>query len=84
LSGLPPFISDVIQYDDPKTLEETIGRDKCLYCQQKQKASYQKAWEDKRKIKMELRKKGTKPPFFRNNYQEQPNTKESTMTEPFG
>jgi hypothetical protein len=24
LSGLPPFISDKIQYDDPKTLEETI------------------------------------------------------------
>jgi hypothetical protein len=24
LSGLPSFISDKIQYDDPKTLEETI------------------------------------------------------------
>jgi hypothetical protein len=31
LSGLPPFISDKIQYDDPKTLEETIRREKCLY-----------------------------------------------------
>jgi hypothetical protein len=26
LSGLPPFISDKIQYDDPKTLVETIRR----------------------------------------------------------
>jgi hypothetical protein len=84
LSGLPPFISDIIQYDDPKTLEETIRRDKCLYDQQKGKASYQKAWEDKKKSNMELRKKGTKPPFFRNNYQEQPATKESRMTEPLG
>jgi hypothetical protein len=28
LSGMPSFISDKIQYDDPKTLEETIRRDK--------------------------------------------------------
>jgi hypothetical protein len=84
LSGMPSFISDRIQYDDPKTLEETIRRDKCLYDQQKGKASYQKAWEDKKKSKMEQRKKGTKPPFFRNNYQEQPTTKESRMTEPLG
>jgi hypothetical protein len=28
LSGLPSFISDNIQYDDPKTLEETIRRSK--------------------------------------------------------
>jgi hypothetical protein len=31
LSGLPSFISDNIQYDDPKTLEETIRNTKCLY-----------------------------------------------------
>jgi hypothetical protein len=31
LSGIPSFISDKIQYDDPKTLEETIRRIKCLY-----------------------------------------------------
>jgi hypothetical protein len=31
LSGLPPSISDKIQYDDPKTMEETIRREKCLY-----------------------------------------------------
>jgi hypothetical protein len=30
-SGLPSFINDKIQYDDPNTLEETIRRDTCLY-----------------------------------------------------
>jgi hypothetical protein len=33
LSGFPSFISDKIQYDDPKTLEETIRRVKFLYDQ---------------------------------------------------
>jgi hypothetical protein len=31
LSGFPSFISNKIQYDDPKTLEETIRRVKFLY-----------------------------------------------------
>jgi hypothetical protein len=53
LSGLPSFISDKIQYDDPKTLEGTIRRDKFLYDQHKGKTTYQKAWEDKKKNKME-------------------------------
>ena len=35
LSGFPSFISDKIQHDDPKTLEETIRHSKCLYDQQK-------------------------------------------------
>jgi hypothetical protein len=30
LSGLPSFISDKIQYDDPKTMEETIRKERCL------------------------------------------------------
>jgi hypothetical protein len=42
LSGLPSFISDKIQYDDPKTLEETIRREKCLYDQQKGKSTFHK------------------------------------------
>jgi hypothetical protein len=53
LSGMPSFISEIIQYDDPKTLEETIRMDKCLYDKKKGKASYQKAWEEKKKSKME-------------------------------
>jgi hypothetical protein len=31
LSGFPSIISEKIQYDDPKTLEETIRCAKCLY-----------------------------------------------------
>jgi hypothetical protein len=64
LSGMLSFISDIIQYDDPKTLEETIRRAKCLYDQQKGRLTFQKAWEDKMKRKVEHRKKGTKPLFF--------------------
>ena len=47
LSGLSSFISDKIQYDDPKTLEETIRRDKFLYDQQKSRPTFQKSWEEK-------------------------------------
>jgi hypothetical protein len=61
--------SDKIQYDDPKTLEETISQAKCLYDQHKGKPTFQKDWEDKKKFNMEQRKKGNKPPFFRNSPQ---------------
>jgi hypothetical protein len=77
LSGFPSFISDKIQYDDPKTLEETIRHAKCLYDQQRGRPTFQKAWEDKMKSKVEQRKKGAKPPFFRNTAQGQPTPKES-------
>jgi hypothetical protein len=76
LSGFPSFISEKIQYDDPKTLEETIRQAKCLYDQQKQRPTFQKYWEDKNKFKMDQRKKGNKPPFFRNNAQGQPTSRE--------
>jgi hypothetical protein len=75
LSGLPSFISEKIQYDDPKTLEKTIRRAKCLYDQQKTRPTFQKSWEDKNKFKMDQRKKGTKSPFFRNNPQGQPTSR---------
>jgi hypothetical protein len=68
LRGFPYFISDKIQYDDPKTLEETTRRAKCLYGHHKGRPTYQKAWEDKKKVNMEQRKKGTKTPFFGNNF----------------
>jgi hypothetical protein len=55
LSGLPSSISDKIQYDDPKTMEETIRREKCLYDQQKEKPTFQKSWGDKKKFKREQR-----------------------------
>jgi hypothetical protein len=35
-SGFPSFIGEKIQYDDPKTLEDTIRRAKFLYDKKKQ------------------------------------------------
>jgi hypothetical protein len=49
LSGLPSFYSDKIPYDHPKTLEETIRREKHLYEQSKGRPVFQKAWNDKMK-----------------------------------
>jgi hypothetical protein len=42
LSGFPLFIIDKIQYDDLKTLEETIRREKCFYDQQKGRLTFRK------------------------------------------
>jgi hypothetical protein len=84
LSGLPSFISETIQYHDPKTLEATISRAKFLYDQHKGRPNFQNAWEDKKKNKIEQRENGTKPPFFRNNPQGQPTSKETRMTETVG
>jgi hypothetical protein len=81
LNGLPSSISDKIQYDDPKTMEETLRRAKCLYDQQKEKPTFQKAWEDKKKFKREQRKKGNKPSFFRNSAQGQPSFREPKKAE---
>jgi hypothetical protein len=55
LSGLPPSMGDKIQYDDPKTMEETIRRAKCLFEQQREKLTIQKACNDQRKFKNEHR-----------------------------
>jgi hypothetical protein len=81
LSGLPSFISDKIQYDDPKTLEETIRTAKSLYDQNKGRTTFQRSWEDKKKFKREERKKGNMPPFFINNPQVQPYFRERRMDE---
>jgi hypothetical protein len=81
LSGLPPSIGDKIQYDDPKTMEETIRRAKCLYEQQRENPTFQKAWEDKKKFKKEQRQKGNKPTFFRNNPLGQPSFREPRKVE---
>jgi hypothetical protein len=66
---LTPSVGEKIQYDDPKTMEETIRREKCLYEKQGEKPTFRKAWEDKKKFQMDQRKKGTKTPFFRNSPQ---------------
>jgi hypothetical protein len=65
LSGLPPSIGDKIQYDNPKTMKETIRRVKCLYEQQREKPIFRKAWDDQKRFKKEQRHKGNMPPFFR-------------------
>ena len=81
LSGMPSFIRDKIQYDDPKALEETIRIEECLYDQHKGNPTFQRAWEEKNKFKREKRKNGNKPPFFRNNPQVQPSFREHRMVE---
>jgi hypothetical protein len=81
LSGLPPSIGDKIQYDDPKTMEETIRRAKCLYEQQRERPTFRKAWDDQKKFRKEQRQKGNKPPFFRNNPQGQPSFREPRKAE---
>jgi hypothetical protein len=69
LNEFPSFISEKIQYEDPKMLEETIRHAKCIYDQQRGRLTFQKAWEDKMKSKVEQRKKGAKPPFFKKTVQ---------------
>jgi hypothetical protein len=81
LSGLSPSIRDKIQYDDPKTMKESIRREKLLYEKQGENPTFRKAWEDKKKFKMDQRKKGTKPPFFRNIPHGQPYFRDPTKAE---
>jgi hypothetical protein len=53
MTGFSSFISDKIQYDEPKTLEETIRCDKCLYEKKRRRPTFQTVWEDKIKSKVE-------------------------------
>jgi hypothetical protein len=69
LSGLPSLYSENIQYDNSKTLEETIRRERHLYEKSKGRSVFQKAWNDNMKGKNDQRQKGFKSPFFRNNSQ---------------
>jgi hypothetical protein len=50
-----------------------------LYDQQKVRPSFQRAWEDNKKFKVDQRKKGAKPPFFKINPQGQKMPKEVKM-----
>jgi hypothetical protein len=81
LSGLPSFINEKIQYYDPNTLKDIIRRATCLYDQQKTRPTFQKYWEEKNKFNMDQRKKGTKPPLFRNNPQGHPTSREPRVIE---
>ena len=55
LSGLPSFYSENIQYDNPKTLEQTIMRERHLYEQSKGRPVFQKYWNDKMTNKKDQR-----------------------------
>jgi hypothetical protein len=70
LSGLLSFYSDNIQYDKPKTLEEALKREKHIYDHSKGRPVFQNVRNDNMKGKKDQRKKGFKPPFFKNNSQE--------------
>jgi hypothetical protein len=67
LSGLHSFYSDKIQYYKPKTLEEAIRREKHIYEHSKGRLILQKDLNEKMKVKKDQRRKGFKPPFFKNN-----------------
>jgi hypothetical protein len=69
LSGLPSFYSDKIRYDNPKTLEEVVRREKHIYEKSRGRSIFQKSWNEKMKGKKDQRQKGFKPPFFNNNSQ---------------
>ena len=71
LSRLPQSYQDIIEFYEPRTLEEAIRKDKYCYEQSKRKLDYHKAWKDKKNEKFDQRKKGFKPSSFRNQ-QKQP------------
>ena len=66
LSGLPQDYKDRIEFYEPRTLEESIRKDKYFYEQRKGKPDYHKAWKDKKNKKFDQRRKGFKPSRFRN------------------
>jgi hypothetical protein len=66
LSGIPSFYKDKIQFDESNNLEETVRNSKYFYDHNRGNQSFQKAWDDKKKGRMDQRKKGLKPPFMRN------------------
>ena len=71
LSGLPSFYKDRIQYDEPKTLEDTIRKAIYMYEQNKGKSDFRKSWKDKKQEQQNQRRKGFKPLPFRENASQQ-------------
>jgi hypothetical protein len=66
-SEVPSFYKENIQYDEPRTLTETIRKDKYLYEKGKGRESLYNSWRDNKKDKYDQRRKGFKPPLNRNN-----------------
>ena len=66
LSGLPQSYKDIIEFYEPRTLEEVIRKVKYCYEHSRGKPDYHKTWKDKKNDKYDQRKKGFKPSNFRN------------------
>ena len=66
LSGIPQSYKDRIEFDEPRTLEEPIRKDKYCYEKNKIKPDFHKAWKDKKNENFDQRKKGFKPSHFLN------------------
>ena len=49
LSEIPSFYSDKIQFDDSRTLEELIRKEKYIYEKNKGRQTSQKSWDEKNK-----------------------------------
>ena len=64
LSGLPQSYKDIIEFDEPLTLEEAIRKAKYCYDQNKIKPDSHKAWKDNKNGKFDQTKKGFNPSHF--------------------
>ena len=71
ISGLLKSYKEIIEFNEPQTLDETIRNAKYCYDQNKSKLEFHKAWNDKINQKFNQRKRGFKPPHF-GNHQIQP------------
>jgi len=88
LSGMPSFYKYNIQYDETRTLKNTIRKAKYMYEQGKGIESLYKYWKDKKKEKYYERTKGFKPHLNRRtpntNQQDHIAKNESTREESLG
>jgi hypothetical protein len=61
---LPQYFWNIIEFDEPKTLEDAIQKARYCYEQLNHKEEHPKEW--KKKSKMGFKKKGVKPSRFKN------------------
>ena len=60
LSFFPPMFKEIIEYGNPKTLEEAMRKENLCYGQNKNKRDNIPNWKNKRHKSFEHKKKGTK------------------------
>jgi hypothetical protein len=65
IHGFPQSFQDIIEFDEPKTLQDTIQKENYYYEQFKSKEEPHKDW--KKKIKLGFKKKGFKSSIFKNH-----------------